>query len=438
MANCSASYLIQHSTGKRIKLGGAMPSQKAPPKSRKYGASGYQTSALPPRVDLRKYMTAVEDQSAVNSCTANAIAGAYEYLAKRSLGDAGDISRLFIYYNARQFDGIEGDAGSTITGSISVLQEMGACTEATWPYSPDLVDAEPDTNAYSEAEYYLLEDAQEIDVDLDAMKHCLAEGYPFAFGLRLFKSFDRAGMSGKVPMPNPDTEVGRESHGNHAMLCVGYSDAKQVFIVRNSWGEGWGNSGYCFIPYDYLANPDYCFDCWTIRSVSDLDFSTEIGSEEDEELAYDETDDSEQESDYEYAYDESEEVVEENPEETVDAESGEEYTDKETVDAEYEEEYTDEEEDVDAESGEEYTDEETVDAEYEEEYTEEEDVEASGEEEECDIYVVKSGDTLWSIAENYYGVGELWSLVYEANCDEIGDDPDALEIGLELVMPVQE
>ncbi len=407
MANCSASYLIQHSTGKRIKLGGAMPSKQAPPKSRKYGASGYQSSTLPPRVDLRKYMTAVEDQSAVNSCTANAIAGAYEYLAKRSLGDAGDISRLFIYYNARQFDGIEGDSGSTITGSISVLQEMGACTETTWPYDPEQVDAEPDETAYSEAQYFLLEDAQEIDVDLEMMKHCLAQGYPFAFGLRLYKSFDRAGMRGKVPMPNPDIEGGRESHGNHAMLCVGYSDAHQVFIVRNSWGEGWGDNGYCFIPYDYLANPDYCFDCWTIRSVSELDFSAEIGSEDDEELAYDETDDSAEESDYEYYSDEETEAPVDEGAEIED----EEYTDEEA-------EYTDEEEAEELE-------------------TSDED-EVYSEDEEADIYVVESGDTLWSIAENYYGVGELWSLIYEANCDEIGDDPDVLEEGLELVMPSQE
>ena len=57
-------------------------------------------SSLPPKVDLRDFLTEVEMQVGM-SCVANAFAGAYEYLAKRNNGDAGDVSRLYIYYNAR-------------------------------------------------------------------------------------------------------------------------------------------------------------------------------------------------------------------------------------------------------------------------------------------------------------------------------------------------
>ena len=57
---------------------------------------------LPKRVDLRKWMTPVEAQGVSNSCCANAVAGAYEYLCTRhaeKTGDTvGDISRLFVYY----------------------------------------------------------------------------------------------------------------------------------------------------------------------------------------------------------------------------------------------------------------------------------------------------------------------------------------------------
>jgi hypothetical protein len=44
---------------------------------------------LPRKVDLRPYMTAVEDQQDVNSCSANAIAGAYEYLIGLTQGTSG-------------------------------------------------------------------------------------------------------------------------------------------------------------------------------------------------------------------------------------------------------------------------------------------------------------------------------------------------------------
>ena len=52
---------------------------------------------LPAYVDLRSHMTQIENQGQLGSCTANAIAGAYEYLAKRITGNEYEISRLFIY-----------------------------------------------------------------------------------------------------------------------------------------------------------------------------------------------------------------------------------------------------------------------------------------------------------------------------------------------------
>jgi C1A family cysteine protease len=41
--------------------------------------------------------------------------------------------------------------------------------------------------------------------------------------------------------------------GGHAILIVGYDDNKQCFIVKNSWGAGWGESGYFEIAYSQLS-----------------------------------------------------------------------------------------------------------------------------------------------------------------------------------------
>ena len=276
-----AVQFLEQVSGKVIKMAGYVPSDRKPPNASQYVAGRYRESDLPPKVDLRPYMTAVEDQAQTNSCVANAIAGAYEYLAKRELGDAEDISRLFIYYNARQFDGIRGDRGSTIGGSIQVLHELGSCSEATWPYNPEAVNDRPPSEAFEEAQNFLIEKAEEVPVDLYAMKHCLAEGYPFVFGLLLFQSFNRAARRGRVPAPAAN-ETRRESHGAHAMLCVGYSDSARLFIVRNSWGPDWGREGYCYIPYDYLANPEYCWDCWAVHNVTSLDFSSDVWYDTDD------------------------------------------------------------------------------------------------------------------------------------------------------------
>ena len=123
---------------------------------------------------------------------------------------------------------------------------------------------------------------EKVPVDLQAMKHCLAEGYPFVFGLALFESFDMARRLGRVPLPSEE-EWGRESHGGHAMLCVGYKDTAQVFIVRNSWGADWGDNGYCYIPYAYMTNPDFISDVWKVSGHADMDmdYSTGVWCHED-------------------------------------------------------------------------------------------------------------------------------------------------------------
>ncbi len=50
-------------------------------------------------------------------------------------------------------------------------------------------------------------------------------------------------------------------------------------------------------------------------------------------------------------------------------------------------------------------------------------------------YTVQTGDTLLSIAEQVYGDVTQWQQIYDANRDGIGDDPDALRVGLKLTIP---
>jgi len=49
-------------------------------------------------------------------------------------------------------------------------------------------------------------------------------------------------------------------------------------------------------------------------------------------------------------------------------------------------------------------------------------------------YEVKKGDTLWKIAENFYGDGKLYKKIFEANTD-ILKDPNKIQIGQKLRIP---
>ena len=234
------------------------------------GASQYQPSVavkmgpLPQSVDLRPAMTLVENQGNTNSCVANAVAGAYEYWIKKATSRDVNISRLFVYYNARWRDGSQDkDEGSVIQLAMESLAKFGACHEEVWPFDDRLIFKKPNSEAYKLAYENRVHDMAQVPLDLDAWKQALAEGKPIVFGVALFESFDQASeRGGVVPMPSPD-DLGRESHGGHAMCAVGYSDSERVFIVRNSWGDDWGDKGYCYIPYSYLINPTFNFgDSW--------------------------------------------------------------------------------------------------------------------------------------------------------------------------------
>ena len=50
-------------------------------------------------------------------------------------------------------------------------------------------------------------------------------------------------------------------------------------------------------------------------------------------------------------------------------------------------------------------------------------------------FVVEDGDSLWKLAEKYYGDGKRWREVYEYNQEAIGEDPSLILPGTELEIP---
>ena len=102
-----------------------------------------------------------------------------------------------------------------------------------------------------------------VEQKLQSIKSCFSTyKVPIIFGIMVYSSFmsDSVASNGIVPMPDTSNET---LEGGHCMTMIGYNDNTQQFICANSWGKSWGNKGYCYIPYNYLLNPnlasDFCF-----------------------------------------------------------------------------------------------------------------------------------------------------------------------------------
>jgi len=224
---------------------------------------------LPTMVDMRKDCPAVYDQSSLGSCTANATAAQCEIEAKQNKKPIYTPSRLFVYYNSRLLEGTTRyDSGASIRDSVKTILQYGYCRETAYPYVISKFRSKPSASLYAAAAEHKITTKQyaRVSQTLTSLKSCLALGNTVNFGFTVYSSFesDAVAKTGIMPMPKKN----ERSLGGHAVLMVGYDDAKQCFIVRNSWSARWGDKGYFYMPYAFAVNSSYASDFWTITNVN--------------------------------------------------------------------------------------------------------------------------------------------------------------------------
>lgn len=222
---------------------------------------------LPQSIDLRSECPPIYDQGQLGSCTANALSGAVEFDLMKEKLDVFVPSRLFIYYNERAMEGtINQDAGAEIRDGIKTLNTLGVCPETVWPYNIQEFTVKPSDTAYQDAKAFLALAYKAIDnTHIINLKSALAQKFPIICGITLYESFesDYVATTGKVSMPSHHESC----LGGHAVMCVGYDDHSQRFVMRNSWGVDWGMKGYFTLPYAYLTNSNLASDFWVINQV---------------------------------------------------------------------------------------------------------------------------------------------------------------------------
>lgn len=245
--------------------------------------------SAPPSVDLRPWCSTVENQGRLGSCTAHAAVGIVEYYQCKAFGEHLEGSRLFVYKATRNLMQVTGDTGAWLRNTMAALALCGVPNEKYWPYtdeSPEF-DNEPPSFLYAiadnyEAIRYFCHDPVGTNVAgehvLKRVKLFLQAKIPSMFGFYGFPSFSSCPQPGGIPYPCE----GERAEWGHAIVAVGYDDNKEIensrcgkktkgaLLIRNSWGEGWGEDGYGWLPYAYVENR-LALDFWSLLSMGWVD-----------------------------------------------------------------------------------------------------------------------------------------------------------------------
>lgn len=218
---------------------------------------------LPAAVDLRASWWKINDQENTGSCvgwaTADGVVRWHLHQAGK-LTAAEMLSPRHVWMASKETDSIRGipetfleESGTMLKAAMHVAHKFGVALETDLPFHIATTMYTGDENTfYAKASQHRIASYTNLKRDLTVWKTWLAHNGPILVGLNVDESWDGAGANGgKIDVFKPNTV-----RGGHAVALVGYrSDGR--FIVRNSWGTGWGDQGFGYVKPTYIRAAFY-------------------------------------------------------------------------------------------------------------------------------------------------------------------------------------
>ncbi|MCR4720067.1 MAG: S-layer homology domain-containing protein [Firmicutes bacterium] len=206
----------------------------------------------------------VKNQQVKETCVAHALASASEILERYYNGGKNQkYSTAFIYANRHegQYDG----EGMYISQALANLKEDGVPKEETgYTFNLDYPDAKAFLSQngkalYDEAAKHKIAGYARVRSEYEIKDALCNQKTPVIVGMTIYESFYDVDATGIVSIPNNN----EKSYGGHCMLITGYTkmDGVDYWIVLNSWGEYFGDRGFCYVP---MSADNLFYEKWAI------------------------------------------------------------------------------------------------------------------------------------------------------------------------------
>ena len=140
-------------------------------------------------------------------------------------------------------------AGSYPNDAMNLIKNQGQCSNIQMPYVEGGCYIQPTTQQRAWAAERKSNGWFSVNpMSVADIKYYLSQNYPVAACFDVNQSFYDIRFNNYVW-----SGLYGSRQGGHCVCIVGYDDTTRQFKVLNSWGSGWGRSGYFYITYDNIA-----------------------------------------------------------------------------------------------------------------------------------------------------------------------------------------
>lgn len=213
----------------------------------------------PPSFDMRStnWMSPIKDQGQLGSCVGHGVTEAMETIYRKN-GRQPDFigSPLYAYWNARWWSrSTATDSGAYVRYGMKGAVNWGVCADSLWPYIESKYAVKPTAQAYADGNtrdatsWYAIKAGDQASQVMHAVGKLQA---PVPIGFTCFASLmsSQTTNTGIIDPPKANEQV----IGGHCVPVIGYDTAKDWFIFKNSWTQGWGDGGYGYLRGEYLRD----------------------------------------------------------------------------------------------------------------------------------------------------------------------------------------